>query len=120
MSGKIEKFEDLLVWQESMDLVEEIYTTLKDCKDFSFRDQIQRAVVSVPSNISEGFDRQTNKEFIQFLFIAKGSLAEVRTQLHLAKRLNYIDHQKTDLLVENTRKISAMLYKLIQIRKEKF
>jgi four helix bundle protein len=118
--SKIEKFEDLIVWQEAMELVVKTYNLLNGCKDFSLRDQIQRAVVSVPSNISEGFDRQTNKEFVQFLYIAKGSLAEVRTQLYLAQKLKYIELEEVKLLIEDTRKISAMLYKLIKTRKEKF
>lgn len=100
MTAKIEKFEDLLVWQEAMDITEKIYVLFKLCKDFGFRDQVQRAAVSVPSNIAEGFDRQTNKEFIQYLFIAKGSCSEVRTQFYLAKRLNYVDDDKSELLLE--------------------
>ncbi len=118
--SKIEKFEDLLVWQEAMNLTEEIYKQLANCKDYGFRDQIQRASVSVPSNIAEGFDRQSNKEFIQYLYIAKGSVSEVRTQLHLAKRLNFLNEIKAEEIIERTRKISAMLHNLIQTRKEKF
>ena len=75
---KIEKFEDLLVWQEGISLTIEIYQLLKNCNDFGFRDQIRRAAFSIPSNIGEGYDRQTNKEFVQLLYIAKGSCAEVR------------------------------------------
>jgi len=120
MNNKIEKFEDLIVWQESILLVEKVYKSLSHCKDFGFKDQIQRAAVSVPSNIAEGFDRQTNKEFIQFLFISKGSLSEVRTQLYLAIRLNYIEEEEANSMIEQTRKISAMLFKLIQTRKDKF
>ncbi|ASB50524.1 four helix bundle protein [Alkalitalea saponilacus] len=120
MKSKIEKFEDLTVWQESVNLAETIYKTLAQCNDFGLRDQIRRAAISVPSNIAEGFDRQTNKEFIQFLHIAKGSAAEVRTQIYLAVRLKYIDQETGDLLLDQTRKISSMLFKLIQIRKERF
>ncbi|MDA3891003.1 MAG: four helix bundle protein [Salinivirgaceae bacterium] len=120
MNSKIEKFEDLIVWQEAMNVAEEVYILLKDCKDFGFKDQIQRASVSVPSNIAEGFDRQTNKEFIQFLFIAKGSCSEVRTQIYLSIRLKYILKEQGEILLEQTRKISSMLYKLIKTRKDKF
>ncbi len=67
-----------------MQLCVDVYALLKDCRDYSFRDQIQRSAVPVPSNIAEGFERQTDKEFVQFLFIAKGSCAELRTQLYLA------------------------------------
>jgi four helix bundle protein len=119
MGEKIEKFEDLMVWQESMNLATSVYELFSSCKDFGFRDQIQRATVSVPSNIAEGFDRQTNKEFITFLYISKGSLAEVRTQLYLSIKLNYIEKEEGNLLLENTRKISSMLFKLIETRKTK-
>ncbi|WP_066629990.1 four helix bundle protein [Labilibacter marinus] len=118
--GKIEKFEDLHVWQSSIELSATIYQVLKDCKDYGFKDQVCRASVSVPSNIAEGFERQYNKEFVQYLFIAKGSIGEVRTQLILASRLNYIPKQECDILIEQTRKISAQLAKLITVRKEKF
>ena len=77
--NKIQKFEDLNVWKESVKLSVNIYKALKNCKDFGLRDQIQRSAVSIPSNISEGFDRKGNKEFIQFLYIAKGSCSELRT-----------------------------------------
>ncbi len=119
-NNKIGKIEDLNVWQEAMELTEAIYKAFKQCNDFSFRDQIRRASVSIPANIAEGFDRQTNKEFIQFLFIAKGSAAEARTLLMLAKRLGYIDETNYNALIESTRKISAMLYKFIETRKTKF
>jgi len=72
---KIEKFEDLEVWQESVELSIEIYKELKDSRDYSSRNQIQRAAISIPSNIAEGYDRQTIKEFIQSLFIARVSCA---------------------------------------------
>jgi four helix bundle protein len=120
MSSRIEKFEDLIVWQEAMNLVEQVYLLFRDSKDFGIRDQIQRASVSIPSNIAEGFDRQTNKEFIQFLYIAKDSCSEVRTQLYLSVRLSYIQNNEGELLLEQSRKISSMLFKLIKTRKENF
>jgi len=87
---KIEKFEDIIAWQMSGRLAVNIYKNFKDCKDYNFVNQIQRAVVSVMNNIAEGFERRTNKEFIYFLFIAKGSCAEVRSMLYLALRFNYL------------------------------
>ena len=116
----VTKFEDLEVWKESMQLTELVYGSLQNCKDFGFKDQIQRASVSVPSNIAEGFDRNSNKEFIRFLFIAKGSCSEVRTQLYLAIRLGFIHMEKGNDLIEKTRKISSMLYRLIDTRQSKF
>jgi four helix bundle protein len=120
MEDKIQKFEDLKVWKESMQLAYKLYTILKDCNDYSLRDQIRRSAVSIPSNIAEGYDRNSNKEFIQFLYIAKGSCSELRTQLYLAHKLKLIESNKSDTLIETTRKISAMLFKLIRTRREKF
>jgi four helix bundle protein len=88
------RFEDLIFWQRSRELSQLIYSctkTGKFCTDFGLKDQIQRSSVSVMSNIAEGFGRGSNKEFIQFLFIAKGSLAEVQSQLYVALDQGYID-----------------------------
>jgi len=117
---KIEKFEDLLVWKEGVRLAVEIYKQFKNCRDFGFKDQLQKAAVSIPSNIAEGYERQTNKEFIQFLYIAKGSCGELRTQIYIAIKLKIITKEKGDSLIDKTKKNSAMLYKLIETRKEKF
>ncbi len=116
----VTKFEDLEVWQEALQLSKQLYHELKDCRDFSLRDQMQRASVSIASNIAEGFNRRTNKEFIQHLYIAKGSCSELRTQLYLAKEIGTISVDAATMLLEKTRKISAMLYKLIKTRSEKF
>jgi len=80
----IEKFENIIAWKKAEELTIVIYSQFKDCRDFSFRDQIQRASVSIMNNIAEGFERRTNKEFINFLYIAKGSGGEVRSMLNLA------------------------------------
>ena len=93
-------FEDLEMWKEGMQVCVRVYELLKDCKDFGFRDQIQRSAVSIPSNIAEGYERQTDKEFIHFLFIAKGSCGELRTQLYLAKELKYIQLEEFKALFE--------------------
>ncbi len=114
----IKSFEDLEIWKESMQIVFPIYSLLKECKDFGFRDQIQRSAVSIPSNIAEGFERQTNKEFIQFLYIAKGSCGELRTQIYLAIKLNYIEKQEGKNLIEQTKKLSSKISKLISYRKD--
>ncbi len=89
----IERFEDIIAWQKSMQLAVMIYKLFKHCKDYSFRDQICRATVSISNNIAEGYERKTNKEFKQFLFIAKGSCGEVRSMTHLAFSLNYISKE---------------------------
>ena len=99
--SKIEKIEDLIVWQKSRELVREIYTLTNKgdfSKDYSLKDQIRRASVSVASNIAEGFGRGGNKEFIQFLSISKGSLYELRTQLYIAIDLEYISETEFSTL----------------------
>jgi len=87
----VQQFEDLKIWQMSRVLANEIYLLLKDNKDYGFRDQIQRASVSVMNNISEGFERRSNTEFKRFLDISKSSCGEVRSMLYLAEDLMYID-----------------------------
>jgi four helix bundle protein len=89
-------FEELQIWQKARELVKAIYKiTMSDKfkKDYSLLDQIRRSSVSVMSNIAEGFERGSNTEFVQFLYIAKGSAGEVRTQLYIAYDLKYIDDQ---------------------------
>ena len=115
---RIEKFEDLDVWKVSMNLSISIYRMLKNCKDFSLRDQIQRSAVSIPSNIAEGFDRKSNKEYVYFLRIAQGSCAELRRQLYLAKEIGMIPKVNSEELIELSRKISAMKHRLIQSRQK--
>lgn len=87
----IRSFEDLVAWQKARILVREVYGALRDCRDAGFRDQIQRASVSVLSNIAEGFERGTKAEFINYLFIAKGSAGEVRAQLYVALDIGYLN-----------------------------
>ena len=88
--NKIQKFEDIVTWQESRILVNDMYEIFNKCKDYAFRDQIQRAVVSIMNNIAEGYERGGNREFARFLYIAKASCAEVRSMLYIALDLEYI------------------------------
>ncbi|MCL4539242.1 MAG: four helix bundle protein [Bacteroidetes bacterium] len=92
----------------------EIFRLFRKSHDYGFRDQIQRAAVSVPSNIAEGYERDTNKEYIRFLYISRGSSGELRTQIHLAAEVELVKREEAEHLIERTRKISAMLSKLIQ------
>lgn len=87
---RIETFEDIIAWQKAKDLTILIYQSFENTKDFGFRNQIQRAAVSVMNNIAESFERQTEKEFRQGLYIAKGSCAEVRSMLYLASELGML------------------------------
>jgi four helix bundle protein len=120
MVKKIEKFEDLQVWREGMQLAIKLYNSLANCSDFGLRNQMQRSAVSIPSNIAEGYERNSNKEFIQHLFIAKGSCAELRTQTYIAIKAGILKDLIGNEILESTKKISAMLAKLIKTRKENF
>lgn len=106
---QISRFEDILSWQKARELTKEIYKSLQDNKDYSFRDQIQRASVSVMNNIAEGYERHTNKDFMNFLYIAKGSCGEVRSMLVLGKELGYFKQKKYDLYYNMTIEISKLL-----------
>ncbi len=111
---KIEKFEDIIAWRKAKELIIDIYQRFKDCRDFSFKDQIQRAVISILNNIAEGFERNTNKEFRNFLFIAKGSCGEVRSMLYLALQLNYITEEQFKRYYDLSLEISKLLSGLIK------
>ena len=112
--GNYKRFEDLEIWKEGMEVCKEIYVLLKDCKDYGLKDQMQRASVSIPSNIAEGYERNGMKEKVQFMFIAKASCGELRTQLYLAVFLNYIDSEKGNSLIHRLAKLSIMIYNYIQ------
>lgn len=113
----VKKFEELLVWQKSQDFAVSIYRTFSNLKDYSFKDQISRASVSISNNIAEGFDRKTNPDFIRFLYIATSSNSEVRSMLYLSVRLNYLSSDKSSDLIEKPNEISRMLHGLIQSMK---
>ena len=113
-------FEDLEIWQQARCLCKEIYIiTNFDLfnKDFRFRDQMRAASGSVMDNIAEGFERNGNKEFIQFLFIAKGSCGEVRSQLYRALDNNYITKEKHNEMNNMTLQISKSIFNFIQYLK---
>ena len=111
---KFDRFEDIVGWQKSKALTIDIYKQFDRCKDFSFRDQIWRASVPIMNNIAEGYERQSNAEFKRFLFIAKGSAAEVRSMLILAKELEYISVDKCDELLIKSEEIAKILSGLIK------
>ena len=106
---KIERFEDIIAWQKAQELARDTYTAFRTCKDYSFRDQIQRAVISISNNIAEGFERKGNQELSNFLFIAKGSCGEVRSMIPLALSLGYIDKKTSDRLMNLSIEISKIL-----------
>ena len=111
--AKLSSFEDIIAWQKARELNTLIYTITNlnnsFSKDFGLRDQIRRASISITSNIAEGFERETTKEFIRFLYIAKASAGEFRSQLYLAFDLNYISIEKFEQLNLKINEVSKLL-----------
>ena len=113
---KITKFENLKIWQLSLRITKKIYDLTsrgRFSKDFNLRDQIRRAVISVSSNIVEGFEKNNNNELIRFLKIAKGSVGEVRSQLYIALAVNYITQFEFDKLNKELIDLSNQIGKFI-------
>jgi len=109
---KVTIFEDLIAWQKARELTREIYSVTTNGifeKDFGLRSQIQRACVSIMSNIAEGFDRAGRAEFHQYLVIAKGSCAEVRSQLYVARDVGYLSNDQFDTLKKLTEEVSQII-----------
>jgi len=116
----LSNFEDLPLWQKARELSKFVFKLTEEgqiFKDFRFRDQIRASAGSVADNIAEGFEREGNKEFIQFLFIAKGSCAETRSQSYRAFDNQYIDQEKLEELVDKTRDISTDISNFIKYLK---
>jgi four helix bundle protein len=115
--GKIESFEDLRVWQSGIQLVKQVYLITNEgklSKDFGLRDQLRRACVSIPTNIAEGFERSSRKEYLYFLNVAKGSAGEVRSLLKVAIEVGLIEQSTYSQLYEQAKELSRMLFKQIQ------
>lgn len=111
-------FEDLEVWQKSCRLSVDLYKLLQNCKDYGLKDQMCRASVSIASNIAEGSERGSNKDFVCFLNIAKGSAAELRTQFYIAVEIGVISKDKLKEFVNRVKSISQMLQALINSLKK--
>ena len=111
----VARFEDLLAWQKAKQLCVDIYRVTgsgRFARDFGLRDQIQRAAVSVMSNIAEGFERNSRVEFARFVSIARGSAGEVRSQLYLARELDYVGEEECGVLMATCSEITRMLVSL--------
>jgi four helix bundle protein len=117
---QVKNFEDFEIWKEARALTREIYQLTRDSKfskDFVLRDQIRRAAISVMSNIAEGFERGGNQEFIQFLYVAKASCGEVRSQLYVALDQSYVTSKDCDDVSKSLRRLSIMISNLIDYLK---
>jgi len=114
-----QSFEELEVWQKAYKLSVRIYRLLEDCRDYGLKDQMTRAGVSIASNIAEGAERGSNAEFIRFMHIAKGSAAELRTQIAIACDIGIILESDKTKLNGEVKSISKMLHALIKSMKLK-
>jgi four helix bundle protein len=112
----VRSFEDLIVWQKAIEFVKKVYllTNEGDLKrDFGLRDQIRRAAVSIPTNIAEGFERASRKEYLMFLTIAKGSAGEARSLFRVALEVGYVEKHHYELLREDAITLSKFLFNQI-------
>jgi len=118
---KAERFEDLRVWQAARQIAGAIYLSTGDgafSRDYALRDQVRRAAVSISSNIAEGFSRNSSKEFVHFLFIAKGSAGEIQSQLYIALDQGYISQEAFDELYGRIDSVAKQISRLITYLKE--
>jgi four helix bundle protein len=114
---RISSYNDLVVWQKSVELVTEVYratSTFPREETFGLTSQLRRSAVSIPSNIAEGQGRATKGEFVQFLANARGSLFELRTQVHIAGALGFLSSELTDQLMQQADRVGRLLNGLIR------
>jgi len=111
------RFEDLDVWKRAAALSANIYRRLKDLRDFGLRDQITRSGLSIPSNIAEGFERESQKEALTFLSYAKGSCGELRTQIHIGIQIGYIPSHTGKAWMDESIEIASMIKGLIRAKR---
>jgi len=109
-----QSFEELEVWQRACKLAVRVYEILKDCHDYRLRDQMTSSAVSIASNIAEGAERNSNKDFGHFLHIAKGSAGELRTQTYIAGEIGVVSSEQRGELLKELKVISSMLHGLIK------
>ena len=112
-------FEDLEVWKKSCQLTVKLYKLLKDCRDYGLKDQMLRSSVSIPSNIAEGSERNSIPDFLRFLNIAKGSAAELRTQVYISREVKVFSDSDAKELIQELKSISKMLQALNNSLKNK-
>lgn len=110
----VQRFEDLLCWQRARELTRDVYKAFRTCRDGGFTDQIQRASVSVMSNIAEGFESGTRQEFTNYLYIAKGSCGEVRAQLYAAYDVGYLNGSTFEDLKRRAEETSRLINSFIK------
>jgi len=118
MESNYHSFEDLWIWKEAMQICFEVYDCMKECRDFKLRDQMCDSSVSMPSNIAEGFELNTDRAFIRHLYISKGSGGELRTQMYIAIRQHYVSENRGNQLVNRIKRWAGAMQKFIEARKK--
>ena len=116
MENKLKSYKDLVVWQKSMDLVVEVYALVKKLpkeETYALSDQMRRSVVSIPSNIAEGYTRNSTVEYLRFLSIANGSRTELETQLIICTRIQYLTEKDTEKALAMSNEIGRIIYSII-------
>ena len=116
MENKLKSYKDLVVWQKSMDLVVEVYALVKKLpkeETYALSDQMRRSVVSIPSNIAEGYTRNSTVEYLRFLSIANGSRTELETQLIICTRIQYLTEKDTEKALAMSDEIGRIIYSII-------
>lgn len=122
MENRIKSYKDLIVWQKAIDLVTEIYSvskTFPNEEKFGIVNQLNRAVVSIPANIAEGWGRESSKNYLQFLRISRGSLMEVETLILISKNLKYVDEEEFKLISNKIEEVGKILQGLIKSIQQK-
>lgn len=122
MSNKVSSYKDLIVWQKAIVLVTEVYALTRTFpmeEKFGIVNQINRAVVSIPSNIAEGWGRESSKNYLQFLRISRGSLMEVETLILISKNLNYLNDEKFKMIITGIEEVGKILQGLIKSVQQK-
>jgi four helix bundle protein len=118
--AKIQQFEDLEIWQKSMDIAVSSYNLLKynsQKLEYPIKEQIIKSSLSISNNIAEGFEYNSNNQFVRFLKIAKGSAGELRNQFHFLNQINYIEHEEFEKYLTNTKDISKQISSFIKYLK---
>jgi len=105
----MQAFEDLRIWQDAQNIALQIYSLFKNNKDFGFRDQIQRAAISISNNIAEGSEYNSDKVMIRYLRISKGSCGEVRNMLYLCTKIGYCDEETATSLINKCKSLSSSI-----------
>ena len=122
MSNKLNSYKDLIVWQKSIVLITEVYAITRNFpteEKFGLVNQLNRAVVSIPTNIAEGWGRESSKNYLQFLRISRGSLMEVETLVLISKNLNYINDEQHKLITNGIEEVGKILQGLIKSIQQK-